>query len=195
MTYFLAEYGTQISGYLQRSSCSKYPRHPLTHRPESLILDVCGAASARETIGRQNSLPTASVKSDLTALCSCDSNPPLHEDPAECLKHLKYGRGVLVAVRTVCSLPPQDGQTNPQRSPNLSSGTELSHTNLSPRGSYPNGTPCPLHFEPMGPHFMSWLDTTYMRRIVRAGGCHCGNRVGSLKERPARRRAGLHPRT
>ena len=95
-------------------------------------------------------------------------------------------------ARTACSFPPQDGQTSPHRSPYLSSGTELNHTNLSPCGSYPNGTPRPAHFEAIEPHFMSCFDTTYMRRIVRAGRCRCGNRVGSPKERPARSARALH---
>ena len=176
---------------MQRSSCSKGCRQPQLHRPESLILDACGAASAKETIGRRNSLPNESARRDLTALCSCDSNPPLHEDSDECLKHLKYCWEELREARTACSFPPQDGQTSPHRSPYLSSGTELNHTNLSPCGSYPNGTPRPAHFEAIEPHFMSCFDTTYMRRIVRAGRCRCGNRVGSPKERPARGRAGL----
>lgn len=30
-----------------------------------------------------------------------------------------------------------------------------------------------------------------MRRVVRAGRCRCGNRVGSIEERPARSCAGL----
>ena len=97
----------------------------------------------------------------------------------------------MVAVRTACSLPPQDGQTSPQRSPYLSSGTELNHTNLSLCGSYPNGTPRPAHFEAIEPHFMSFFDITYMRRIVRTGRCRCGNRIGSPKDKPALSGTGL----
>lgn len=51
--------------------------------------------------------------------------------------------------------------------------------------------PVPRILKPWDTSLFTLFKTTYMRRVVRAGRCRCGNRVGSIEERPVQSCAGL----